>query len=177
VQVSNTFGDSVGRQLPIVATPEDERSLLDFVASLSPIRIFLPFAKSPEGLWCDDWQRHDIPGYSFNIWLVAFSWQPEFAMTGGTLCTTDRKGQWYVANTSVAPVLEVLRPLQGQRRGRVYWSKDFAATEPLQYDVVSFSKVVDKIWGWIRKHGRRTGDARSLSPYYLPNAWVSAGIA
>src|SRR5439155_17898100 len=42
---------SMGRQLPIAATRQDEVELLQFVSTLAPIRVFQTFASSPEELW------------------------------------------------------------------------------------------------------------------------------
>lgn len=163
----------MGRQLPIVATPADERQLLEFVQSLSPIRVFVPFAKDVNSLWIDDWDHAKIDGFHFNIWLQSFVWEPEYKQTGGPRCPKERTGLWYVSNASSAPVIEVSRPLEnGLSGGRVYWGSDFSAPNGLNYDASAFARVVDRIWKWVRRNGRRQlSENRPAGPYLLPDAW------
>src|SRR5881227_193615 len=98
----------MGRQLSIVATPSDERRLLNFVRTLSPVRVYVAFSDTTEGLWVDDWEKRDIEGVVFSIWLQSFPWIPEYKQTGRGGCTSERAGLWYVSNGHSAPVLEVL---------------------------------------------------------------------
>ncbi len=80
----------------------------------------------------------------------------------------ESRGLYFIGNKSIAPVLEISQ--FGQRdHGRVYWANDFSAPNGLQYDSVRFSRLVDKVWRWIRKHGVKTD--QKYSPYYLPDAW------
>jgi hypothetical protein len=167
----------MGRQLPIVATPSDERELLSFMRILSPIRVYVSFAEAVDSLWIDDWEQRDIEGCGFNVWLRAFRWVPEYKQTGGPGCPESRRGLWYVSNGNGSPVIEVSRPLPDTDHcGRVYWARDFSAPDGLAYDSAAFAKQVDRIWHWIRRTGRRRlSGGKQDGPYYLPDAWSKVG--
>lgn len=153
----------MGRQLPVVTTPRDERELLRFIHSLSPIRVFRCFTPTPEELWITDWERREIPVRFYNIWPEAFPWEPAYGQTNS--------GDWYVSNASAAPVIEFSRGSDERKDGRVYWARSFSAAQGLAYDERAFSKLVDQVWRWIRKHGRRLS-TEPYAPYYLPDAWA-----
>lgn len=167
----------MGRQLPIVATRNDERQLLSFIATLSPIRVFVSQSINVGSIWVNDWDERDIPGYMFQIWPTVFSWTPEYKQTGGPRCPRDFAGRWYVSNSNVAPVIELSRPaIDGKHGGRVYWARDFSAPHGLDYDVAKFDDLVNRVWNWIRRFGRRRkAQALRHSPYYLPEAWQHFG--
>lgn len=162
----------MGRQLPILATPEDERELLRFIQTLSAIRVFRTFAPTPDLLWLDNWMDCDIEEFGFNVWLQLFPWEPTYSLTGGPNCPPDRSGKYYVSNSGTAPVIEISRPPRGSRDGgRIYWARNFSAPYGLTYDADAFSKCVDHIWRWIRKHGKRDkGGLADYRPYVLPRA-------
>jgi hypothetical protein len=154
----------MGRQLPIIATPEDERQLLTFVRTLSPIRVYVKFTAEVEAMWIDDWEQRDIEGHDFNVWLQSFSWNPEYKQTDA--------GRWYIWNDNAAPIIEVSRPRKGELgAGRVYWARDFMAPDGLAYDSSVFSKHVDRIWNWIRRNGHRKPGKHLYPAYYLSDAW------
>lgn len=163
----------MGRQIAIVATPSDERLLLQFVESLVPIRVFVHFAERIEQVWIDDWNKRDIVDNSFTVWLTSFPWQPEYKQTGGPRCPKDRAGLWYIGNTGAAPVIEVSRPRPGGvDGGRLYWGRHFSAPDGLAYDEAAFSSIVDRIWSWVRRKGRRISKENpAFSPWYLPDAF------
>ena len=153
----------MGRQLPIIATPKDERQLLTFVRTLSPIRVYVKFTAKREAMWIDDWEQRDIEGTIFYVWLQAFPWIPEYKQT-------DKK-RWYIWNDGSAPIIEVSRPTAGELGGgRLYWARDFGAPD-LAYDTSIFSKHVDRIWNWIRRNGSRKRGRQLYPVYYLPDAW------
>jgi hypothetical protein len=161
----------MGRQLQIVATPTDERELLTFIQTLSPICVYVSFAETIESLWIEDWAQRDIEGGVFNVWLQSFPWVPEYKLTGGPRCPKSRRGFWYVSNGHTSPVIEVSRPL-----GRVYWARDFCAPDGLAYDAVAFSRHVDRIWNWIRRTAcRRVDGGKRDGPYFLRDAWSKGG--
>jgi hypothetical protein len=162
----------MGRQIPVIAAPEDERELLRFIQGLSPIRVFQTFARTPEELWLDEWETQDLPGFSYSIWLRAFPWEPTYGITGGPGCPPERAGNHYFANAGRAPVLELSRgDLARRRAGRIYWGRNFSAPEGLAYDDAAFSKIVDQVWRWVRKHGRKVEDPHLGAHYLLPHAW------
>jgi hypothetical protein len=162
----------MGRQIPVIATPEDERELLRFIQSLSPIRVFQTFASSREALWLDDWERADLPGHTFSVWLQAFPWEPTYGVTGGPGCAPERAGFHYFANANTAPVLEISRgDLAKQRAGRIYWGRNFSAPHGLTYEDAEFAKLVDQVWRWVRKHGRRVENPQLGTHYLLCHAW------
>ncbi len=64
----------MGRQLPIVATWNDEVQLLRFIQTLSPILPFVSQASQIDDLWFPDWEQREIPGQQYSIWMKAFPW-------------------------------------------------------------------------------------------------------
>lgn len=166
----------MGRQLSIVATPNDERELLTYIQTLSPIRIYVWFKQTVDALWIDDWEYRDIEGYNFNVWLQAFPWVPEYRQTGGPRCPKDQNGLWYVSNRRHGPVIEISRPTANQSiGGRLYWDRDLRAPTGLGYDTAMFERSLDRIWSWIRRNAhRRVSNGKPYGTYYLPEAWARA---
>lgn len=168
----------MGRQIAVIATPEDERELFRFIQTLTPIRVFQTFAATPEELWLDDWEDQDLPGFTFSIWLRDFPWEPTYGITGGPGCPPERAGFHYFANAGQAPVLELSRgDLTQKRAGRIYWGRNFSAPHGLAYDDEAVSKLVDQVWRWIRKHGKRVDHAYLGAHYLLPHAWLQWSLA
>jgi hypothetical protein len=163
----------MGRQLPIVATPTDERELLTFIRTLSPIRVYVSFAETIDALWIDDWEHRYIEGCGFTVWLQTFPWAPEYKQTCGPRCPADHRGFWYVSNGSAAPVIEISRPLANSTsHGRIYWARDFSAPDGVAYECARFASMVDGIWNWIRRNAhRRLSNGKRDGPYYLSEAW------
>lgn len=163
----------MGRQLPIIATRTDERKLLNFIRTLSPIRVYVSFAKTVDALWINDWEHRDIEECGFNVWLQSYPWAPEYKQTGGARCPMDRRGLWYVSNGGAAPVFEISRPVPNSTAGgRIYWARDFSSPDGLAYDSVDFASNVDRVWNWIRRSAhRRLSNGKREGPYYLPEAW------
>lgn len=170
----------MGRQLALAATPDDEVELLRFIDSVSPIRIYKTFAPSIDELWLPGCDTRGISGWqTFHIWPVAFGWEPRYGLTGGPGCPPERAGQYYVANGSAGPILELSRSLLEDRNyGRIYWARNFSAPRGLTYDEAAFSTLTDQVWRWIRKNGRRLPpDPAQVRPYFLPHAWNHYGAA
>lgn len=162
----------MGRQIALIANPEDERELLRFIRTLSPIRVFQTFAPTPEELWLDEWEHQDLPGFAFSIWPQDFPWEPAHGVTGGPGCPPERAGFHYFANANTAPVLELSRgDLDQNRAGRIYWGGNFSAPDGLAYDQVAFGKLVDQVWRWVRRHGQKLDHPVLGAHYFLPNAW------
>lgn len=162
----------MGRQLPLATTPADALLLVTAIHDFSPCRLFMHHAATPDDLWIEAWDVDTLGGAgSFMIWPTGFHWTPRFSQTGGPHCPANERGFWYIANNQTAPVLEFTgSDLSAKRYGRLYWAKDFAAPEGLAYDVPAFSQLVDRVFGWIRKVGRKL-PGNKYSPYYLPDAW------
>lgn len=161
----------MGRQIPIVTTPADERELLQFANSLAPIRVFRVFAPTVEELWVSDWETREIPDRHYSIWPQTFPWEPTYGQTGGPGCPPERAGLYYVANASAAPVVEFSRGSDERKDGRLYWARNFSAPNGLVYDATVFAQFVDQLWRWVRKHGRRMAK-EAYAPYYLPGAYA-----
>ena len=168
----------MGRQLQLAATPQDEIALLRFIDSVTPIRVFQTFAPSVDELWIPDWRDALPPGWGiFHVWPHQFPWTPEYGVTGGPGCPPERAGKHYVANSSHGPVLEFSRSLPDQQRwGRLYWSGLYSAPVDEEHDAAAFGKLLDAVWRWVRKNGRRQpGSAGEIRPYFLPDAWETYG--
>ena len=166
----------MGRQLQLATTDADELALLRFISGVTPIQVFQSFARSASELWLDDWETRKIPGALFRIWPQTFPWSPEYRQTGGPGCRPEDAGQFYIANSGDAPVLEFSRSfLDEHRYGRIYWARGFAAPDGLDYDEDAFARLTDSVWRWIRKVSHRFPDDKSHSPYFLPDAWARYG--
>lgn len=172
----------MGRQLQLATTDADEVELLRFIRSLGPIRVFQNSARSANELWVDDWETRKIarPKFylaaGFHIWPQNFSWSPEYAQTGGPNCRPEDAGQFYIANAHTAPVFDFSRSfLDEHHYGRIYWARNFSAPDGLDYDAEAFARLTDSVWRWIRKVSHRVTDAKTHSPYFLPDAWARYG--
>ena len=170
----------MGRQLQLATTTKDEVELLRFISRLSPIRVLQCQARSIEELWVDDWETREIelPGFarSFEIWPQKFAWSPEYRQTGGPDCRPEHAGLFYAANAHDAPVFQFTRSfLEKHSYGRIYWARDFSAPDGLNYDAEAFARLTDSVWRWIRKVGRRSPNAATPSPHFLPDAWSRYG--
>ncbi len=160
----------MGRQLQLATTQTDDLMLLQFIATLAPIRVFQSHTSTQEEIWIPDPQNHDTLPWMLYIWPQSFPWTPIYKQTGGSTCPPERAGFFYIANTNVAPVLELSRSnLARQQYGRIYWGRDFSAPNGLGYDAAAFSRLVDSVWRYIRKVGKRA-KGNTHSPYFLPDA-------
>ena len=149
----------MGRQIAIVTAWQDELAILRKVAELadSDLRVFRRGFGEWQSLWIDDWETTPIRDRSYGIWPSAFRWQPRYRQIKPP-CAREVRDKWVLTNTNVAPVLEFSRHLHGgDSPGRLYWGKDFSATEPLAYDVVAFDRLVSALWRWVRKTGHAPG--------------------
>lgn len=167
----------MGRQLPLAATLHDEIALLRFVDSVTPVRVFQTFAPSVEALWIPDWRESLPTGWGvLHIWPQAFPWTPEYGVTGGPGCPPERAGKHYIANASRGPLLELSRSVPEERRwGRLYWSGQYAPPREA-HGAAEFGALLDSVWWWVRKNGRRQpGSASEIRPYFLPDAWEKYG--
>ena len=169
----------MGRQLQLATTDTDEIELLRFIRSLAPIRVFQGSARSTAALWIDDWETRKIPAAvfgQFHIWPQTFPWSPEYRQTGGPGCRPEDAGQFYIANTSEAPIFDFSRScLDKHSYGRIYWSRGFSAPHGLDYDEEAFARLTDSVWRWIRKVSHKSPDIGTHSPYFLPDAWSRYG--
>lgn len=160
----------MGRQTAIVATEEDERSLVAFMRADADIRILRRGAQTPEGLWFAELPPYDRFHTQFYLWNAAFAWEPVIESVQGGVVVRD---------IATAPVIELgrtnvewlFRPdntllVAGSR---LYWSKHHMAAR-LKYDEAEFERWYDGVIRWVRKHGQRV-PAIAGSPYLLPDAW------
>ena len=146
----------MGRQLQVLLDPTDEDSLLEFLSSTVPIRIYRTFGPNPDGLWVGAFR--DVPGYSsFGLWPTSFPWRPEYIQTN--------TGEYYIRNAGAAPVLEYSRaPVTLDNPGRLYWAKDLSGMPT--YDSAAFDRWIDSVWRWVRR------TAHSGSVAGLPSVWI-----
>jgi hypothetical protein len=160
----------MGRQLQMLMTQEDIRDLISFVHQTSPpIRVFVSHAAQEAELWVNEWDTCSLADIMYYVWPTKFAWTPVLKQTGGPRCRPPCAGQWYIANTTEAPVLEICASI-GNGNGRVYWSRDFAAPDGLGYDANEFSKLVDRVWNWIRRKGvKQPGKDSRWDAYCMPH--------
>src|SRR5262245_40529243 len=92
----------MGRQTAIVATEEDERSLLDFMRSSTEIRILVAVAETTEEVWVPAFAPYDRFHRLYYIWNCAFPWKPDIRPAKFKECVV-------VWDTSTAPIIELCR--------------------------------------------------------------------
>jgi hypothetical protein len=156
----------MGRQIALIATPHDERNLLDFIRSSAPIRIFRTVAHTQAELWVEKFDPSGPYAWQYRIWNTDFPWTPTYGQVNADV--PGHGGWFFVRNFSVGPVIEYSRAnTTRQQPGRLYWAKAFSATEPLQYDTVKFANWYEQIVKWVRKNGKKDGNQGA---YVLPNA-------
>jgi hypothetical protein len=170
----------MGRQIPIRTAWEDELLILRKLEELSgsEVRVYRrAFGDTRESLWIEDWRRRPIEYSDYGIWPVCFDWKPKYRQIKPP-CAPHVEGKWLFANSNIAPVIEFSRHLhQPGTAGRLYWSKYFAATEPLEYDVERFDRLVSALWRWVRKVGV-ADKSDAFRPRVLPHAFrIRSGAA
>ncbi|EMO85216.1 hypothetical protein [Leptospira santarosai] len=161
----------MGKQIAVAMTKIDESLFLHFLKTISEIQILktnaLPASKN--AFIIDDFSKDHENNFIYYIWNKSFPWNFEFSpiKTNGT-----ERNLYYIKNIFEAPCIEYSRHnfKEEQNYGRLYWSKDFASTKPLQYDSMEFDKWYNQIVRWIRKNGKQKERGR-LNTYYLPDAW------
>lgn len=160
----------MGRQIQVLMNETDEKDFILFLQSTADIQIIESFAPTMDELWVEGFNHKFIGHHTYLIWNKDFAWQPEYGSVGSKAHNPSHIGWCYVTNTSSAPILEVSRsnPSSGSS-GRLYWSRNFSAQNGLAYDEASFSKWVDTIWRWVRKHGKKVKEL-PLQPYVFPGA-------
>jgi hypothetical protein len=142
----------MGRQVAIDLSDQDEVEFLSFLRQSADIQIIRGFAKSPESLFVEKFEPRGAGNWDYALWNKAFPWQPTFAQTKLDLPELERRGLYYVANKSTAPLLEYSRQARGPNAayGRVYWAKDFSAPSGLEYDVEAFASWYESVARWLR---------------------------
>src|SRR5688500_16017629 len=118
----------MGKQLQLATTRTDEAMLLQFIATLAPIRVFQSHTRTQEEIWIPDAENCSIPPWILYIWPQTFPWTPIYQQTGGPQCPAESAGLFYIANKNVAPILELSRSdIARKRYGRIYWGRNFSA--------------------------------------------------
>lgn len=164
----------MGRQTAVAMTDADEKEFVTFLHSISDIQIFKNFASSKEDVWVDDFEPREQGHWQYFIWNKAFPWKFEYNQVSLNATVAERRGWFYIQNTSTAPVIEYDRHNFADKHlnscGRVYWAKSRTDDQPKEhYDFNSFGKWYNQIVRWIRKNGKQRVYS-AYNPYYLPNA-------
>ena len=156
----------MGRQIQLEATHVDCWDLIDFIATLTPVRVFGSFARTQDELWTMNRETPLEEFTLFHVWPTRFPWTPEYGITGGERCDPSRAGLHYVRNNSTAPLIEISGSIfENGHDGRIYWNKGFAPPHASAEDTGEFSKLVDALF----RHARRIGKKDPDSGYPL---WV-----
>ena len=159
----------MGRQIQIAATQPDEKTFLSFLRRSGEIAIISTFSRIRDTLWFDKFAPQLSGNWSYHIWNKEFPWKPEYRQTDKAN-NLVKNGLFYISNLNTAPVIEFRRSDVPKRKyGRIYWAKEFAAPDGLNYDVEIFGKWFDKIVRWVRKNGHKD-QSDTFSPYFLPDA-------
>ncbi|QYF94888.1 hypothetical protein KY495_06815 [Massilia sp. PAMC28688] len=162
----------MGKQTAIALTEKDESLFLDFLRASASIEIYRTTAPSDDLLKIDQFPQRGANEWCYLIANTSFHWVPELRFVSDHAPIVSRRGWTYIANSSVAPVLEYSRHNfdNDLSYGRIYWAKNFAAPDGPQYDQDAFNIWYQKIVRWLRKNGqRRSNDPYSV--YFLPDAW------
>jgi len=176
VGLARTLGRTMGRQIAVAMLPGDETEFLAFLHASGPVRIFRSSAPSLS--------QHEVlgpnleDGNQFFIWPTAFDWEPEFKQVRQDAPVLQRRGWFYLSNSSTGPVLEYDRHRfeAPPEHGRLYWAKLFAAPSGRNYDLPAFEAWYESVLRWVRKRGRRLRSERN-GPYYLPHALARRSAA
>ena len=160
----------MGKQTHVAASLSDEQLLLTFLRQSAGVKLIESQAATPSGLFVDDFAPTLLHHSQYYIWNEAFAWQPELAQVDHPKAPPETRGRYYFANIHTAPVIEFDRSdLDRNRFGRLYWAKDFAAPNGLEYDVTQFDRWYQSVIRWVRKHGTRMKVAYD-DAYFLPGA-------
>ncbi len=161
----------MGRQTAVVATEQDERTMLAFLRSSADIRILRVGARTRDEVWVTEFAPYDRFHDRYLLWNTAFAWEPDIQQAEGRFIVRDRLTACPVIDFVRTDVERLLRPDNTLlvAFGRLYWAKPHV-TDCVAYNVAEFDRWYDRVIRWVRKQGRRV-PAISLSPYLLPDAW------
>ena len=123
----------MGRQVAVAMRHEDEGQFLAFLRASGEIRIFRSAAPTVAEL---ELSGPDLGAWhQYFIWPTQFEWRPEFKQVPEGAPVVERRGWFYLSNTSTAPVLEYDRHGfdKSSAQGRLYWAKVLAAPAGLNY--------------------------------------------
>jgi hypothetical protein len=150
----------MGRQVVVALSDSDEVEFLHFLRQSADIQLFESFASTESELRVDAFGTR-AGHWSYTIWNRAFPWEPVVAQTRQDLADPSRRGLFYIANKSDAPLLEYSRHSlePSGPDGRLYWSKYFAAPKGLAYNVVAFEQWYESVVRWLRRHKARSNYA------------------
>ena len=152
-------------------TDQDEESFISFLLGIANFQLLESFGPTKDAIWVDRFAPRQDGHWQYFIWNRAFPWSPEYGRVTGSK-SGSRKGWYYLANCSTAPLIEYDRHNFEDKRGvkgRIYWAKSFAAPNGLDYDVDEFTKWYNRITRWLRKEGKQL-EKGSYNTYYLPDA-------
>ena len=156
----------MGRRTVIVATEQDEQSLLAFMRSVADVRILVANAKTADDLWSSNFAPYDRFHTKYYLWNTDFGWEPDIQPLG--------KNRVYVRDVSTAPIIEfdrtdvesLFRPnntlLVAGGGSRLYWWKKQMAHRP-SYDMAEFDRWYSRVIRWVRKNGKRHPDENAGS--------------
>ena len=153
----------MGKQILVAMSNEDEQEFLSFLNSGNNIVLIETFAETEELLWKSNFTKEVVGHFNYYIWNNKFLWEPQYKRSVN--------GQYYISNTKDAPLIRFSRSIiDSNNYGRIYWAKDFAAPNGLNYDVDVFEQWYDQIVKWVKKKsGGKLNDGRIT--YFLPKAW------
>jgi hypothetical protein len=165
------MGQRWGRQIPVSMSRGDERRFLSFVKGTADVQILVAQARTPEGLFLDDF-TDDRDGTQFFLLNRAFPWTPDIALTA--------QNTPYIRNLSGAPVIEYGRTSHGQF-GRLFWSKGLSPGGEFTYegctyayDAEKFQHWYEHVISWVKANSRERG-APHHRRYYMRGAWWRGG--
>lgn len=142
----------MGRQIAVNLNDNEEIEFLEFLRENADIQLIKPFADTKEGLFVQKFESRGRGNWSYYIWNTKFSWEPEYLLT-----KTDSQ-RFYISNLNIAPVLQYTRQNfePGKAPGRIYWAKDFAAPNGVNYDLIAFEFWYNSVTKWYRKKRRKS---------------------
>ena len=149
----------MGRQIAANLAEEDEIEFLRFLRRSADIQLIRSFARTKDSLFVDAFEPRGPWNWTYYVWNRAFPWVPTFAQTRADLPDVERRGWYYIDNTSAAPLLEYSRKSPGPNGmdGRLYWAKTFSAPHGLAYDVPAFERWYEAVTKWLRQRAKAIG--------------------
>lgn len=153
----------MARQIAVVASPADERSLLVFLREVGPVRLCVRAATTIAELFPDEFPPYHHTRELYYLWNQAFHWSPRVVQpTPG--------GGGMIENLEVGPVIEFRRSAMHMfavdrgvclGRGRIYWAQ--------RNRHKGFETWYDRVAGWVRRNGENLS-TRGSACYCLPDA-------
>jgi hypothetical protein len=157
----------MGRQIQICTTDADNLMVEEYLNSNFDCQFFQSSAPSIEEIFIQSFNQTSYPfSTQILIWNKVFSWEPEFSQD------KTPKRNYYISNTSNAPLLEFSKTLWSRNEhGRLYWAKYFTSGT-IEYDINEFERFYEIVTKWFIKNAKGKVKWAGVNIYYFEDAWM-----